>query len=123
MDERLIGRTRTALKWFFGIGFIVGGADKVLNILADWSGYVSPVFEALLPISPDAFMWLVAVLEIALGILLLTRWAKTAAYVAAAWLVAIAINLATGGWYDIAVRDVMIAAGLWAYGRMTAALD
>jgi hypothetical protein len=46
------------------------------------------------------------------------------AYVASAWLVAIAINLvSTGTYFDIAVRDLEMAAAAFVLARMTEARD
>jgi ABC-type branched-subunit amino acid transport system permease subunit len=49
-------------------------------------------------------------IEILVGLSILTRWTRLGAYVLSAWLLAISINLVfTGGFYDLAVRDVEIA--------------
>jgi hypothetical protein len=54
------------------------------------------------------------------GLAILTKWTRVGAYVAAAWLIAIAINLvSTGMFFDIAVRDVEIALAAFVLARMT----
>ena len=54
------------------------------------------------------------------GLAILTRWTRIGAYVAMAWLVAIAINLVTTGmFFDLAVRDLEIAIGAYALARLT----
>jgi uncharacterized membrane protein YphA (DoxX/SURF4 family) len=109
-----------ALRIGFGAGPLLAGLDKFFNILANWEMYLSPALAQLLPVSGGAFMRAVGVVEIVAGILVLSRWTRTGAYVVAAWLVAIALNLIwTGGFYDVAVRDLEMAVGAFALARLT----
>ena len=65
-------------------------------------------------------MRVVGVIEMIVGLAILTRWTRIGAYVAMAWLVAIAINLVTTGmFFDLAVRDLEIAIGAYALARLT----
>lgn len=110
-----------ALRIGLGLGPLLAGIDKFFNVLTDWSMYLSPWAVPWLPIAPVWFMRAVGVVEIAVGLAVLaaTRWG---AWVAAAWLVAIAVNLAsTGLFYDLAVRDLEIAVGFFALARLTEA--
>jgi hypothetical protein len=50
--------------------------------------------------------------------LLVLRFTRLGAYVVAAWLVAIAVVLMLGGWYDIAVRDLVMAIGAYCLARL-----
>jgi uncharacterized membrane protein YphA (DoxX/SURF4 family) len=121
MDERL-SRLQTLLKLGYGIIPIVAGLDKFFNILTDWEKYLSPLATRVLPLSGTTLMHAAGVVEIAAGILVLTRWTRFAAYVVAAWLVAIALNLVLSGQYfDVAVRDLVMAAGAYALAVLTAA--
>jgi hypothetical protein len=53
------------------------------------------------------------------GLAILTRFTRLGAYVAAAWLVAIALNLLTMGAYlDVAVRDLLLAVGAFTLARL-----
>ena len=62
----------------------------------------------------------VGVIEMIVGLAILTRWTRIGAYVAMAWLVAIAVNLVTTGmFFDLAVRDLEIAIGAFALARLT----
>jgi len=62
----------------------------------------------------------VGVIEIVAGLaVLLTPWTKVFAYVVAAWLTGIALNLVVGGFYDIAVRDLVMAATAVSLARLT----
>jgi len=104
----------------YGLVPIVAGLDKFSNLLTDWKQYLSPLAVRMLPISPSAFMEAVGVIEIVAGILVLSKFTRFGAWIVAAWLVAIALNLiSTGHYYDIAVRDLTLAVGAFALARMT----
>ena len=112
--------------WMLRIGFglvpILAGLDKIVraNLLADWPAYISPLAAAVLPMSGDAFMQIVGVIEVGVGIAVLTVATRLGAYVAAAWLVASALNLiSTGHYFDVAVRDLMLAVAAYTLARLT----
>ena len=111
--------------WTLRIALAVGpffaGLDKFFNLLTDWTMYLSPLAQNFLPVSPPTFMRVVGVIEIAAGILVMTRYTRVAAYIVSAWLIGIAINLAsTGMFFDLAVRDVEIAVAAFVLARLTA---
>lgn len=109
-----------ALRVGLGLGPFLAGLDKYFNILTDWSMYLSPWVEHLLPISGTAFMRVVGLVEMIVGLAILTSWTRIGSYIAAGWLVAIAMNLLTTGmFYDLAVRDLEIAIGAYALARIT----
>jgi hypothetical protein len=82
--------------------------------------YLSPFSQHLLPMSGKTFMHLVGVIEMIVGLAILTRWTRIGAYIASAWLLLIAVNLLTsGGFFDLAVRDVEIAIAAYVLARMT----
>jgi len=69
-------------------------------------------------------MHAVGIIEMLVGLAILTRWTRIGAYVAMAWLIAIAINLAiTGMFFDLAVRDIEIAIGAFTLARLTEARE
>jgi hypothetical protein len=105
----------------YGLVPFLAGLDKFFNLLADWPGYLSPVFAGLIPMSPQTFMYVVGVIEMAVGLLVLTRWTRLGAWIAAAWLVAIALNLLTAGILDVAVRDLAMAVGAYTLARLAEA--
>ena len=72
----------------------------------------------LLPVSAQTFMYVVGIIEIAVGLMVLTRWTRLGAWIAAAWLVLIAVNLVTMGFFDIAVRDLAMAVGAYTLARL-----
>jgi uncharacterized membrane protein YphA (DoxX/SURF4 family) len=108
--------------WALRVTFIavplLAGLDKFTNLLAYWPQYLSPTFARLLPMTPSAFLHVVGIVEIVVGLLVLTRATRVGAYIAMVWLVCIAINLASMGMFDIAVRDLGLAVGAFALGRL-----
>lgn len=111
------------LRLGLGIGPALAGLDKIFrtNLLADWPSYISPLATAVLPMSGDAFMQIVGVIELAVGVAILTAATRIGAWVAMAWLLCIAANLvSTGTHFDIAVRDVEMAIAAYALARITA---
>jgi uncharacterized membrane protein YphA (DoxX/SURF4 family) len=110
------------LRWTYGLVPIIAGADKFTNFLTDWTKYLSPVARDALPIAPSSFMMIVGVIEIIAGLLVLSRYTRLGAYVVSAWLVGIAINLVTTGTYfDLAVRDLVMAIGAFALAKLSEA--
>jgi hypothetical protein len=63
-------------------------------------------------------MYIVGVIEILAGLMVLTRWTRIGAWIVTAWLVLIAVNLATMGLFDIAVRDLAMAVGASTLARL-----
>jgi len=83
--------------------------------------YLSPMATRVLPVSATTFMHIVGVVEIAAGLIVLSRWTKFGSYLVTFWLLAIAVNLLTTGmFYDLAMRDVEIALGGFALAQLTA---
>jgi len=120
--EKKVESARQALRLAFGVVPFLAGLDKFFNLLADWPGYLSPAAAAILPVSAQTFMHFAGVVEMVVGIAILTRWTAIGSYVAAVWLVAIALNLvASGHFLDVAVRDLVMATSAYALARLTEA--
>ena len=118
-------RRLNAAWWALRLGLaaeqILAGGDKFFNKLADWTMYLSPMATKVVPIEPSHFMRGIGVAEIVIGILLLTRWTRIAAYLLMLWLVGIIINLVTTGmFYDLAVRDCEVAIAAFALAQLSA---
>lgn len=95
----------------YGLLAIAAGADKFIHFLTDWNQYLAPVIANTVPISVDTFMNIVGVIEIIAGIMVLIK-PRVGAMIVSLWLVGIAINLVlTGEYFDIAVRDLVLAIG------------
>ena len=121
LDLQLDG-ARRLLRVGFGLTAIVAGADKFLNVLTDWTMYLSPVAEALSPVSAQASMHIAGIVEVLVGVALLTPLVQPASYVLAGWLGAIALNLLlTGHYFDIAARDVLLALAAYTLASLTVA--
>jgi hypothetical protein len=99
------------LRTVFTIAPIAFGLDKFFDILTNWEQYLAPWVNDLVPGSGHRPMLAVGVVEVLAGILVAVRPA-IGAYVVAAWLVGIIINLLTiGDHYDIALRDFGLLVG------------
>jgi uncharacterized membrane protein YphA (DoxX/SURF4 family) len=118
--DRRIESARQVLRVTFGVVPFLAGLDKFFNLLADWPRYLSPAAEAILPVTAQTFMHFAGVVEMVVGLAILTRWTLIGSYVAAAWLLAIALNLvASGNFLDVAVRDLVMAASAYTLARLT----
>jgi uncharacterized membrane protein YphA (DoxX/SURF4 family) len=119
MDNRL-NQSWWALKVAFGVVPIVAGLDKFFNLLTNWEQYLSPLVSSVVPAS--TFMHAVGIIEIAAGLLVLSKLTRVSAYIVAAWLVGIALNLlTTGKYFDIAARDLVMAVGAYTLARLSEA--
>src|SRR5215471_4289026 len=99
-----------ALRAVIGAAAYLAGLDKFFNLLANWPGYLSPMAAGLVPLDASSFMHLIGIVEMAVGAVILAGYTRVGGYVAAAWLLGIALNLvASGRYFDIAVRDVVMA--------------
>jgi len=113
-----------ALRIGLGLGPFLAGLDKFFNLLADWTMYLSPLEERWLHVSPRLFMRGVGVVEMVVGLLVLSGRTRVGGYIVMAWLLGIVVNLLTTGmFFDLAVRDVEIAIGAYALARLTEARD
>lgn len=97
---------------------IIAGLDKFTNLLVQWDKYLSPGMVSLLPFAPHTFMILVGIIEIAAGIIVLT-YTKLGSYIVMAWLISIALVLISGGMFDVAVRDLVMAITAYVLAQIT----
>jgi uncharacterized membrane protein YphA (DoxX/SURF4 family) len=113
-----VKQLQNTLKLTFGIVPIVAGLDKFTNLLTNWSDYLGNN-KGMIPMDPMTFMKVVGVVEIVAGIIVLTR-PLTGAYIVMAWLICIALQLVIGGHYfDVAVRDLVMAVGAYTLSQLT----
>jgi hypothetical protein len=117
MDTRL-NPAWIALRFGIGLTATLAGIDKFFNLLADWGAYISPLAAQFLPVSVGTFMGIVGVIELAVGITILAGWTRVGAYVASGWLLAVAANLVAAGFYDVAVRDVIMSIAAFTLARL-----
>ena len=108
----------TILKFGFTVAPIVAGLDKFFNLLVDWTQYLTPLVPRWTGIDPAAFMMVVGIIEIIAGIVVAVK-PKIGAWVVAAWLCGIIINLLlVPGYYDVALRDLGLSFGALALARL-----
>ena len=114
-----IKQLQGTLQITFGIVPIVAGLDKFTNLLTNWTDYLATGIKTMLPVDPSTFMKAVGIIEIIAGILVLRR-PLIGAYVVMAWLICIALQLIVGGHYfDVAVRDLVMAIGAFTLAQLT----
>jgi len=107
------------LRFGFTVAPILAGLDKFLDLMADWDKYLSPTANNVLGGHGHQFMMLVGVIEIIAGIGVFVK-PRVFAYIVAVWLLLIIINLLTiPAYYDIALRDLGLALGALALGRLS----
>jgi hypothetical protein len=107
------------LRVAFTVAPIIFGLDKFAGVLTDdWTRYLSPEFNDLIPGSAATAMHIVGVVEILAGLVVLAapRWGGL---LVAGWLAGIILNLLLiGGYGDIAFRDFGLLIGALALSRL-----
>jgi uncharacterized membrane protein YphA (DoxX/SURF4 family) len=114
--------------WLLRIGFTVApilfGIDKFFNWTVTWPDYLAGWINNIMPGSGQDFMYFVGGVEIAAG-LLVAFAPRIGAFVVAAWLAGIIVNLLTNDppeYYDIALRDFGLMLGALTLGRLALAV-
>jgi uncharacterized membrane protein YphA (DoxX/SURF4 family) len=111
------------LQFAFVVAPILAGIDKFTDLLCNWDQYLAPPLAAITGGNTHLFMMIVGVVEIVAGVLVALK-PRYFAYVVAAWLVGIIINLLmTGHSFDIALRDLGLCLGAIALGRLAMHYD
>ncbi len=120
MGDRRLGSIWWTLKLTLGAVPLLAGLDKFFNVLTTWTDYLNPVVLQYAPLDAETVMRCVGVVEMLVGVAILTRWTRLGSWVAALWLVAIAVNLVSmHKFYDIAVRDLLLAVSAVTLARLT----
>jgi len=107
------------LRFGFTVAPIVAGLDKFFGILVNWDQYLPSFINTMVGGHGHSLMYGVGVIEIIAGI---GVWFKPRifAYVVAAWLFLIIVNLILiPGYFDVALRDLGLALGALALGRLS----
>ena len=125
MTQTIVATNRPAYQAYqlLYLGFIVAplvaGLDKFTHFLTSWDKYIAPAVADQLPVSVDTFMIIVGLVEIAAAVLVALR-PQIGAYVVAAWLAGIVVNLLLiSGYLDIALRDFGLMLGALALARLS----
>lgn len=112
-----------SLKLAFFLGPFLAGLDKFFHLLANWDMYLSPIAQRILGGFSHPFMLLVGVVEMIVGLMVITRWTRLGAYIASIWLLLIAFNLlTTGQYFDIALRDIGLCLSAFGLAKLTEAM-
>jgi uncharacterized membrane protein YphA (DoxX/SURF4 family) len=125
--ERLKGdpayQAFTIMRIAFTVAPILFGLDKFANVMVDWEGYLAPWINDIIPGSASTAMHLVGVVEIVAGIAVALK-PRYGAYVVAAWLGGIIVDLLTySGYYDVALRDFGLLLGALTLARLASVYD
>ncbi len=127
-DATDVGAAAHHAVWMLRIGFTVApilfGVDKFFNWTVHWPDYLAGWINNIVPGSGQDFMYVVGGVEIAAG-LLVALAPRIGAFVVAAWLAGIVINLLTKNppeYYDIALRDFGLMLGALTLGRLALAV-
>ena len=111
------------LRLGFTIAPIAFGLDKFWDQLVYWPKYLAPWIDNIVPGSAQEFMYFVGVVEIVAGLVVLLK-PRYGAYLVAAWLAGIIVNLLTfSGWYDIALRDFGLMLAALTLARLASVYD
>ncbi|MGE0010134.1 MAG: hypothetical protein AB7F19_06390 [Candidatus Babeliales bacterium] len=117
------------LYYTYGLFSIIVGIDKCCNIFAQWQHYINPYIPKLLHLEMAQFMYMLAALEIATGLLVFIK-PLLGGYITMALLMVVIINLISIGWYvplgyvpvsqyDTALRALAMFMGAWAFVELT----
>src|SRR4029453_1826299 len=109
------------------IGFVAApilfGVDKFTNLLTDWTTYLAPGIDRLVPGSATSAMLAVGVIEIIAGLVVAVR-PKVGGYLGAPWLAGtITTPLLPGDSYDVALRDFGLLLAALALARLATAFQ
>lgn len=106
------------LRAAFTVAPILFGLDKFTDLMTDWTAYLAPWVDDLVPGTAQQAMYAVGVTELVAGLLVAVA-PRIGGLVVAAWLGGIIVNLVTlGNYYDVALRDVGLLAAAVALSRL-----
>ena len=117
-----VAQAVTLLRVAFTVAPVLFGLDKFAGVLTDdWTRYLAPEMNAILPGSAHDAMLAVGVVEIAAGVVVLVA-PRFGGLLVAAWLGGIIVNLLlAGGYGDIALRDFGLLLGALTLARLASA--
>jgi len=122
-ENRYNNQAFQILRFGFTVAPILAGVDKFLHLLVDWDKYLPPMVNNLSGGHGHQLMLAAGVIEIVAGIGVFLK-PRIFAYVVAAWMVVIILNLlAIPGYFDVALRDLGLMLGALALGRLSQNFD
>ncbi|CAN5733651.1 hypothetical protein BH11PAT2_BH11PAT2_07280 [soil metagenome] len=101
------------LRLSYAAFLVVIGIDKILHtdMIAPWVMYIGPVIHTILPVSPVTVISVEGLIEIALGIVLLTTWIRLGAIFLLVTTLLLCVDLFLLGFYNLALHDLLFCAG------------
>jgi uncharacterized membrane protein YphA (DoxX/SURF4 family) len=114
-----VAQATLLLRIAFTVAPILFGLDKFANVLTDdWTRYLAPAFNDIIPGSAADAMHIVGVVEIFAGLVVAVA-PRYGALLVAGWLGGIIVNLLiVGGYGDIALRDFGLLLGALTLARL-----
>ena len=114
-----VAQAFTLLRIGFTVAPILFGIDKFAAVLTDdWTRYLAPAFNDIIPGSAADAMHIVGVVEILAGLTVAVA-PRFGGLLVAAWLGGIVVNLLiVGGYGDIALRDFGLMLGALTLARL-----
>src|SRR5215216_6758261 len=111
------------LRIAFTVAPILFGIDKFAGVLTDdWTRYLAPAFNDIIPGTASDAMHIVDVVEIVAGLVVAVS-PRFGGLLVAAWLGGIIVNLLiVGGYGDIALRDFGLMLGALTLARLAGAV-
>ena len=111
------------LRLGFTVAPIVAGLDKFFNLLVNWEQYLPAFVKNMTGGHGHELMLAVGVIEIVAGLGVAFK-PRLFAYVVAAWLLLIVVNLLMiPGYFDVALRDFGLSLGALALARLSQEYD
>ncbi len=107
------------LHFGFTVAPILAGLDKFFHLMVNWDQYLPETVAKVSPIPAHRLMLIVGVIEIVAGIGVALK-PRIFAYIVAAWLAVIIINLLLiPGYFDVALRDFGLLLAALALARLS----
>jgi hypothetical protein len=119
-ENALVGRGGyRLLHWTLAATLVILGIDRFFRLLVDWDKYVAPVIRRPLGANVHTLVMAIGVLELVAGVLVVLR-PRLGAYFGAALLLLNVISFVLiPGYFDVAVRDLVLALVLVALAQLT----
>jgi len=117
-----VAQATLLLRIAFTVAPILFGLDKFAGVLTDdWTRYLAPAFNDVIPGDAGTAMHIVGVVEIVAG-LVVAVMPRFGGLLVAGWLGGIIVNLLiVGGYGDIALRDFGLLLGALTLSRLASA--
>jgi uncharacterized membrane protein YphA (DoxX/SURF4 family) len=113
----------TLMRLGYAVLPVAMGIDKFFNAMVSWPDYLAGWIDDIVPGTAQQLMYAVGVVEILAGVIVLLK-PRYGAYLVAAWLGGIVIDLFSGGgFWDVGVRDFGLMLGALALARLASHYD